>query len=80
MKQKLIYSLIIFLMPFMAFCQGGTVQNANIPKDAPVNVSMTDFKNNILNQRDCYFQKQSKWQGIPGTNRYDRVNFLPVYR
>ncbi len=48
MKQKLIYSLIIFLMPVMAFCQSGTVQNASIPKDAPVDVSMTDFKGNIL--------------------------------
>lgn len=48
MKQKLFYGLIALLLPFMASSQSGNVQNANIPKDAPVNVTMTDFKNNIL--------------------------------
>ncbi len=47
MKQKLLISLIVFLMPFAAFCQGG-VQDAGIPKDAPVDVRMTDFKGKIL--------------------------------
>jgi len=48
MKQKLLYVLFTFLLPFIAYSQNGAVQNASIPKDAPVNVSMTDFKNNIL--------------------------------
>ncbi len=48
MKLKLLYAFLTFLVPYMAFSQSGNVQNANIPKDAPVDVSMTDFKNNIL--------------------------------
>ncbi len=67
MKQKLIYSLIIFLMPLMAFCQSGTVQNANIPKDAPVNVRLTDFKNNVLNNEIVIFKSKlngREYQGL----------------
>ena len=48
MKLKLLFAFLTFLVPYMAFSQSGNVQNANIPKDAPVDVSMTDFKNNIL--------------------------------
>lgn len=48
MKQKLFYSLLAFLMPIISFCQQGTVQDASIPKDAPVAVAMTDFKGKIL--------------------------------
>ena len=47
MKQKLFYGLLAFLMPLISFCQG-TVQDASIPKDAPVAVAMTDFKGKIL--------------------------------
>lgn len=48
MKQKIFFNLIVFLMPFVGFCQGGKVQDANIPKDAPVDVRMTDFKGKVL--------------------------------
>ncbi len=80
MKQKLIYSLIIFLMPLMAFCQGGTVQNASIPKDAPVNVILTDFKNNILNNEIVIFKSalnSKEYQGL--TDSLGKFSFrLPV--
>lgn len=48
MKLKLLFTSFTYLVSCMAFSQSGNVQNANIPKDAPVNVTMTDFKNNIL--------------------------------
>lgn len=48
MKLKFLLTSFTFLVSYMAFSQNGNVQNANIPKDAPVNVTMTDFKNNIL--------------------------------
>ncbi len=48
MKQKILFSLIVFLMPVAAFCQGGGVQDASVPKDAPVDVRMTDFKGKVL--------------------------------
>ena len=70
MKQKLIFSLIVFLMPFFAFCQGGTVQDASIPKDAPVNVSMTDFKGNILPREIVIFRSNlngREYQGLTDT-------------
>jgi len=47
--------------------QAGNVQNANIPKDAPVNVSMTDFKNNILEHEIVIFRSLTngrEYQGL----------------
>jgi len=57
----------MLLMPFLAFSQNGTVQNANIPKDAPVNVKMTDFKNHVLNNEIVVFKSKAnslEYQGI----------------
>ena len=70
MKQKLLYVLLVFLVPVMAFSQSGTVQNANIPKDAPVNVTMTDFKNNILPHEIVIFRSFAngrEYQGLTDT-------------
>ncbi len=70
MTQKLLYVLFSFLVPFMAHSQSGTVQNANIPKDAPVNVSMTDFKNNILPHEIVIFRSFAngrEYQGLTDT-------------
>ena len=70
MKQRLLYVLFIFLVPVMAFSQSGTVQNANIPKDAPVNVTMTDFKNNILPHEIVIFRSFAngrEYQGLTDT-------------
>lgn len=67
MKQKLFYSLLILLIPVMAFCQGGNIQNSNIPKDAPVDVKMTDFKNNILPNEIVIFRSMAnsrEYQGL----------------
>ena len=58
MKQKLMYILMGFLLPVMAFCQAGGVQNANIPKDAAVNVTLTDFKSNALNHEIVIFRSE----------------------
>lgn len=68
MKQKLLYVLFTFFLPFIGFSQNGTpVQNANIPKDAPVNVSMTDFKNNLLPHEIVIFRSFAngrEYQGL----------------
>jgi OmpA-OmpF porin, OOP family len=67
MKQKFVYTFLILLMPVLVFCQAGTVQNANIPKDAPVNVRMTDFKNNIQSNEIVIFRSQlnaKEYQGL----------------
>ena len=70
MKQKAILSLIVFLLPLITFCQGGNVQDASIPKDAPVDVTMTDFKGNILAREIVIFRSHlngREYQGLTDT-------------
>ncbi len=69
MKMKpFLYFLLILLLPVTVLSQnGGTVQNAAIPKDAPVNVTMTDFKGKILNNEIVVFKSKAntkEYQGI----------------
>lgn len=51
--------LLSLLLPVMAMSQPGTVQNAAIPKDAPVDVRMTDFKKNVLNNEIVVFKSKA---------------------
>jgi outer membrane protein OmpA-like peptidoglycan-associated protein len=80
MKHKIFSSLIVLLTPLIVFCQVGTVQNANIPKDAPVNVKLTDFKNNVLNNEIVIFKSKlngREYQGL--TDSLGKFSFrLPV--
>lgn len=67
MKYQLFQALFFLLVPVLAWSQNGTVQNAAIPKDAPVNVRMTDFKNNVLNNEIVVFKSQAntkEYQGL----------------
>jgi len=67
MKNYIFYLLVSMLLPIAAISQNGTVQNASIPKDAPVNVTMTDFKNNILNNEIVVFRSKlnaKEYQGL----------------
>ncbi len=67
MKNLFFYLLLICFLPVAVFSQNGTVQNAAIPKDAPVNVSMTDFKNNILHNEIVVFKSKlngKEYQGL----------------
>lgn len=64
---KFFYWLIALLLPFTGVAQNGTVQNAAIPKDAPVNVTMTDFKGNVLNNEIVVFKSRvntKEYQGL----------------
>ena len=80
MKQKILSSLIVLLTPFIVFCQTGIVQDASIPKDAAVNVSLTDFKNNVLNNEIVIFKSKlngKEYQGL--TDSIGKFSFrLPV--
>lgn len=80
MTQKLLSSLIVLLSPLIVFCQSGNVQNASIPKDAPVNVKLTDFKNNVLNNEIVIFKSSlngKEYQGL--TDSLGKFSFrLPV--
>jgi OmpA-OmpF porin, OOP family len=67
MKKYLFYWMLCFMLPLTAASQGGTVQNAATPKDAPVNVTMTDFKNNLLNNEIVVFKSKAnskEYQGL----------------
>jgi outer membrane protein OmpA-like peptidoglycan-associated protein len=67
MRNYVIYLLLTLFVPFAAISQNGTVQNATIPKDAPVNVTMTDFKNNVLNNEIVVFKSKAnakEYQGL----------------
>ncbi len=67
MLQKCFLGLLIVMLPFTVFSQSGTVQNASIPKDAPVNVTMTDFKGNVLNNEIVVFKSKAntkEYQGL----------------
>lgn len=67
MNRKLVYSLLSLLLPVMAWSQTGNVQDASIPKDAPVNVKMTDFKGNVLNNEIVVFKSKAnskEYQGL----------------
>lgn len=59
------------LAQFSLSAQTGTVQNAAIPKDAPINVTVTDFKNNFLSQEIIVFRSKlngREYQGISGAD------------
>lgn len=80
MKQHYFYFLFVLLMPFAVFGQTGNVQNANIPKDAAVNVRLTDFKGNVLNNEIVVFKSKlnsKEYQGL--TDSLGKFSFrLPV--
>ncbi len=66
MKQKFIF-LIVLLWPLFSWSQNTEVQDASIPKDAPVNVTVTNFKNELLNGEIIVFRSQKnnrEYQGL----------------
>lgn len=70
MKKKFFSSLVILFLPLLAICQTGNMQDANIPKDAPVDVFMTDFKGRILPHEIVIFRSNlngREYQGLTDT-------------
>ncbi len=71
MKKTFFYLLLCFLMPVVAFTQSNPVQNASIPKDAPIDVSVADFKNNMRANEIIVFRSQvnsKEYQGLTDSN------------
>ena len=65
--KKLPVLLFAITLHALALAQSNTVQNASIPKDAPVDVTVTDFKNNALSQEIIIFKSKAntrEYQGI----------------
>ena len=67
MKQTFFYLTLLFVMPFAALAQSNPVQNAAIPKDAPIDVTVSDFKNNMRVNEIIVFRSQlnaKEYQGL----------------
>ena len=65
MKKTFIYLAITFFMPAFIFAQG--TQPMNLPKDAPVNVSIADAKSgNMLNHEIVIFRSKLNSQEYQG--------------
>jgi outer membrane protein OmpA-like peptidoglycan-associated protein len=59
--------ILVMAAPVWGFSQSGNVQNAAIPKDAAVDVTVSDFKNNLLNNEIIVFKSKinnKEFQGI----------------
>lgn len=67
MKKIYFFFVLLLLIPGISFCQNPVIQNAAIPKDAQVDVSLTDFKNNPLNNEIVVFKSKlnsKEYQGL----------------
>ena len=69
MLQKYFLSFFLFSLPVLLFSQTQTsnVQNASIPKDAAVDVTVSDFKNNVQDNEIIVFKSkinQKEYQGL----------------
>lgn len=83
MKRLYFRQILTALFSFFtlaAVAQNGNVQNANIPKDAPIDVRLTDFKGNVLNNEIVVFRSKlnaKEYQGL--TDSLGKFSFrLPV--
>ncbi|CAN5792207.1 hypothetical protein BH11BAC3_BH11BAC3_18300 [soil metagenome] len=70
MKQYFVYLLMLFCLPAIAFTQGAV--QSNLPKDAPVDVTITDAKSGIaLNHEIIIFRSSinsREYQGLSNEN------------
>ncbi|HNP53965.1 MAG TPA: OmpA family protein [Ferruginibacter sp.] len=67
MKQVLVFLALLISAPVVLYAQNQPVQNASMPKDAPVDVLATDFKNNPLNHEIIVFRSRinsREYQGL----------------
>ena len=67
MKKIVFYLTLCFVVPVVAFTQTTPVQNASIAKDAQVDVTVTDFKNNMLPHEILVFRSklnQREYEGL----------------
>lgn len=68
------FILSVFLgvsIPVFTYSQANPVQNASIPKDAPIDVTVSDFKNNLKANEIIVFKSQinsKEYQGLTNDN------------
>ncbi len=67
MKKIILLIVASFNFACLVTAQQATTQNANIPKDAPVDVEVTDFKNNVMPNEIIIFKSKvntREYQGL----------------
>ncbi len=67
MKQFLFIVFLGITLPVISYSQANPVQNASIPKDAPIDVTVSDFKNNMKANEIIVFKSQinaKEYQGL----------------
>jgi len=67
MKKSFVFAILFFLFSIAGFSQSNPVQNASIPKDAPIDVTVADFKNNMRANEIIVFRSQlnsREYQGL----------------
>lgn len=67
MKQFLFVVFLGLTLPVISYSQANPVQNASIPKDAPIDVTVSDFKNNMKANEIIVFKSQinaKEYQGL----------------
>lgn len=67
MKHIYLFFSLFLLTPIVSFTQTANVQNGAIPKDAPINVTVSDFKNNLRANEIIVFRSQAndkEYQGL----------------
>ncbi len=71
MKRILSYAFVLCTSPLFTLAQADSIQNASIPKDAQVDVMMTDFNNNILTHEIMVLRSRNngrEYQGLTDDN------------
>ncbi len=71
MNRIFLMLVLYFIMPSNAFTQTKEVQNASIPKDAQIDVTVTDFKNNRRSNEIIIFKSElnsREYQGLTNEN------------
>jgi OmpA-OmpF porin, OOP family len=66
MTIKSFFLSLLVVIPCITFAQTGNVQNANIPKDAPVNVIVTDLKNVPQSKEIIIFKSKANGKEFQG--------------
>jgi outer membrane protein OmpA-like peptidoglycan-associated protein len=67
MKRKFFYSLLVLMAPLMVLSQTTPSQPMNLPKDAKIDVTLTDMNNNPLNNEIVVFKSKAngiEYQGL----------------
>ena len=71
MKLKNCFLYVLAFIPAFLFAQTSPVQDASTPKDAPINVTIKDFKQRALNNEIVVFRSEKNGKEFQGLSNDD---------